>query len=56
MLSAIVDTEHGSLPFFTTQLNSDPSQSATRCTQVAASAHLVAHAPASDLPVVVTGE
>jgi endonuclease/exonuclease/phosphatase family metal-dependent hydrolase len=56
LLGALVETEWGSLPFFTTQLNSSPAQSATRCEQVRAMADLVASVGPKAWPSVVTGD
>jgi endonuclease/exonuclease/phosphatase family metal-dependent hydrolase len=51
-----VDTPGGPVPFFTTQFNSAPEQSAVRCMQVAAVAAFVAEHVGAAYPPVVTGD
>jgi endonuclease/exonuclease/phosphatase family metal-dependent hydrolase len=57
VLYAGIAAPTGAIPFFTTQLNSAPHQSAVRCQQAAAVARFVAaHAGDGDHPAVVTGD
>lgn len=55
VLHALVETPHGTLPVFTTHLESSPSASAARCEQVAAVARCVA-THAGDRPPVLAGD
>lgn len=59
VLHARIDAPGGPIPFFTTQLDSTPAESGTRCAQVAAIARFVADCvpdPAHGHPPVVTGD
>ncbi|MFB9320847.1 endonuclease/exonuclease/phosphatase family protein [Cryptosporangium minutisporangium] len=56
VLHARIDAPGGPVPFFTTQLNSAPAQSAVRCAQVAAIARFVAARTEQSHPPVVTGD
>jgi len=53
---ALIDAPVGQIPFFTTQLNSTPGQSAVRVEQVAAVARFITARGASADPVVLTGD
>jgi endonuclease/exonuclease/phosphatase family metal-dependent hydrolase len=54
--SAWIAAPGGTLPFFTTQLDSHPASSAVRVDQVTALAKMVHSAPPAGLPPVVTGD
>lgn len=56
ILFASIRSPAGTVPFFTTQLNSAPGQSAVRCLQVGAVAEFVAARGAGDFPPVLTGD
>jgi endonuclease/exonuclease/phosphatase family metal-dependent hydrolase len=56
LLYACVDAPGGPVPFFTTQFNSAPEQSAVRCAQAAAVAAFVAEHAGQGHPPVVTGD
>ncbi len=55
-LYALLDAPGGNVPFFTTQLNSAPDQSAIRRGQVVALARFVAEHATPGFPPVVTGD
>lgn len=57
VLHALIDSPAGPIPFFTTQLNSAPHQSALRCGQAAAIAAFVAgNSAGAGHPPVLTGD
>lgn len=56
VLYASIDSPAGSVPVFTTQLNSAPHQSAVRCEQVMALAEFIAAHKAEAFPPVLTGD
>ena len=56
VLYAGIAAPAGTIPFFTTQLNSAPHQSALRCEQAVAVARFVAAHASGDHPPVVTGD
>jgi endonuclease/exonuclease/phosphatase family metal-dependent hydrolase len=56
ILFAAIASPAGRIPFFTTQLNAAPGQSALRCRQVAAVAQFVATHGAAAFPPVLTGD